>query len=106
MEQLCLHKNEKGDLGNEPIEFSFNGTFPCPKELYCEDLHTFGGIDKKKLDKRRAEMTKKYGYASAYDWHCAEWGTKWDACEVNIDYSNETDICYSFSTAWSPLVLG
>jgi len=32
-----------------------------------------------------------------YDWRCENWGTKWNAMEVEIDY----DII-SFSTAWSP----
>lgn len=40
-----------------------------------------------------------------YSWNCREWGTKWDACESELQsHSDPTkgSITYSFSTAWSP----
>ena len=30
------------------------------------------------------------------------WGTKWDACNVEIDYADESQIEITFDTAWSP----
>lgn len=36
-----------------------------------------------------------------YDWNVREWGTKWDACDVDLNDDSETSLGYSFSTAWS-----
>lgn len=43
-------------------------------------------------------LIKKYGYYNWYDWSIANWGTKWNACDVDI-----TEDCLSiqFDTAWS-----
>jgi hypothetical protein len=36
-----------------------------------------------------------------YDWCCNNWGTKWDAC--NVDYEEYDGIVtFAFDTAWSP----
>jgi hypothetical protein len=38
-----------------------------------------------------------------YAWNIANWGTKWDICDVYIDKTAEEDsIEFSFSTAWAP----
>ena len=37
-----------------------------------------------------------------YHWNIQNWGTKWDACNVEIDYADESQIEISFDTAWSP----
>ena len=56
-----------------------------------------------------------------YDWHCAHWGTKWNAYDVypedfpyiltsiavqekshNFDVRKDVEARYDFSTAWSP----
>jgi hypothetical protein len=47
-----------------------------------------------------------------YDWNCANWGTKWDACDVKIDTDEDqgwvmddpehVTISYAFDSAWSP----
>lgn len=34
-----------------------------------------------------------------YDWQAANWGTKWDACELTIDVGSDT---LRFETAWAP----
>ncbi len=34
-----------------------------------------------------------------YDWNCANWGTKWDACYCNIEDDNYNTII--FETAWA-----
>lgn len=39
-----------------------------------------------------------------YDWNVREWGTKWDACDSDIDDHTEDKgpyLYYSFSTAWN-----
>jgi hypothetical protein len=39
--------------------------------------------------------------ADWYDWNITNWGTKWDACDVEFRDLGR-DIYYSYSTAWSP----
>ncbi len=46
-----------------------------------------------------AECKEKYGAGDWYKWRCANWGTKWDAGD--IDYNEETQELH-FSTAWAP----
>ena len=40
---------------------------------------------------------KQYGYATWYGWRNANWGTKWNACDVDV--SGDT---IWFDTAWAP----
>ena len=37
-----------------------------------------------------------------YHWCIANWGTKWDACDISIDYDDSEQLELEFSTAWSP----
>ena len=37
-----------------------------------------------------------------YSWCISNWGTKWDACSVDIDYEDSEILEVSFDTAWSP----
>ena len=37
-----------------------------------------------------------------YHWNISNWGTKWDACNVSIEYHDESQIEIEFDTAWSP----
>ena len=37
-----------------------------------------------------------------YHWNIQNWGTKWDASNVDIAYSDENQIEVTFDTAWSP----
>ena len=37
-----------------------------------------------------------------YHWNIQNWGTKWDACNVSIEYQDESQIEIEFDTAWSP----
>jgi hypothetical protein len=37
-----------------------------------------------------------------YNWNCHNWGTKWDAYEVEIKKRNENYAFLEFQTAWSP----
>ena len=40
--------------------------------------------------------------ANWYEWCVNEWGTKWDACNINVVDSGEGFASFSFDTAWSP----
>jgi len=35
-----------------------------------------------------------------YNWNCEHWGTKWNACHIEIDDQSEGCLCYRFETAW------
>ena len=78
-------------------EFSFNGTYPMH-----EDLNITAGTQTQD-EKEQAILNKaKYGYTDWYEWHCGEWGTKWDACEPEILHNDINFFSVSFETAWSP----
>lgn len=49
------------------------------------------------LGKKYLSNIAKYGHTTWYNWHCANWGTKWNACEVEW----VSDNCVEFETAWS-----
>ena len=81
----------------EHDNFSFNGTYPMP-----EDLNITSGTQTQE-EKEQAILNKaKYGYTDWYDWKCAEWGTKWDACESEILHNDINFFSVSFETAWAP----
>ena len=89
---------------------------PHPKEL--ENVHSGGclidgekvsnwvqkdgtnvAIPKQLLVKRQ----KEYGATNLYDWHCNEWGTKWDV-DAYVNYDDKESIHLDFDSAWSPPV--
>jgi hypothetical protein len=61
----------------------------------------------------KKELDKPYGSGEAYGYHwCVDtWGTKWNACDVEVYPSNNQtgedeivdELIYSFCTAWSPM---
>ena len=88
---------EKSENCPEGSEFTFNGTHPMP-----EDLNITKGTQTQD-EKEQAMLNKaRYGHTDWYDWRCEEWGTKWDACEANIDHNDIDYFAVSFETAWNP----
>lgn len=82
--------------------FSFwNFVEPEDKALY------FGASDYKPegYDKMTSEeqlaYSMKFSSNGWYDWNVREWGTKWDACDADLNDDSETSLGYSFNTAWS-----
>jgi len=66
----------------------------------------FGVIDDKPkieglsiADKIVLELASSNGW---YEWNCRNWGSKWDACDVDESYSSPTHLAYNYNTAWSP----
>ena len=92
-------------------EFQLGTFYPMPKEL--EDVHdgstTIDGImvhhwreiDGKQIPVDVAELQRKHGAKSWYDWSVEHWGTKWDLSEVRV-LVNGRGVLYSFNTAWAP----
>ncbi len=50
---------------------------------------------------RYAANIRKYGHASWYSWRIKNWGTKWNACSVEVVEEEEGCIQVRFDTAWS-----
>lgn len=76
------------DEGEEPDPSVFYNP-PCekyPKTL--PELRVFARLIKSNQD--------QYGHGDWYDWACANWGTKWNACEPYW-----SDNVVHFDTAWS-----
>lgn len=69
-------------------------------------------IEKELLANKYNQNMKSYGYTSWYDWCVDNWGTKWDATNVNVTDTNvETKkgkslkkVCISYDTAWAPAI--
>jgi hypothetical protein len=75
---------------NEVIEFSFKQTVPTPANYFSGNL----GSEEKK-------MCEEKGLVDWYSWNSANWGTKWDACEVNLT-TKPKSVEVGFDTAWAP----
>lgn len=114
--------NKSKELYNK--EFSFNSIIEMPKSLNIESssiiehliAYINGGEKPKFFDELKKEeqdkyinMAKiaidnieKYGYKDWYDWSIANWGTKWDVCDVDIcEGLDGENLFISFETAWS-----
>ena len=94
----------------------FNLIIPMPQQL----LDTVAGsVAEDKRAEHQAQMalnTAQYGYKDWYDFANAEWGTKWEACNLTFDIEwatkrnefglkfekNNGQITIWFDTAWSP----
>lgn len=79
----------------------FHTIHPMPEEL----INTVCGSvaeDKREAHHAQMEANKaKYGYPTWYEFANAEWGTKWDACEVTYEKRGKSLVIW-FDTAWSP----
>ena len=77
-----------GKMEGEINVFDFNRIIPKPAYIYDGLV---GPAEK-----------KKYGENNWYDWSCKNWGTKWNSVDAEIQYESDTDLEYSFLTAWAP----
>lgn len=93
-------RNSFSNIGNQDLEniIDFNRFIPYPKKY-------------KDLDDKAEEYCKKNnvnvapfegGYSTGgYSWCIKEWGTKWNACDVEMCKTARTTVVL-FNTAWSP----
>jgi len=88
-----LKKLKAGMVIENANALRFEGTMPMPEELE-------GTTAPAQENEEAAERMRKFGAADWYDWKVKYWGTKWGAYDVDRQ-SNENDIFYRFSTAWS-----
>lgn len=88
---------DKFEDGTEvPTPFSFNKIIPMPKELE----NTKAPVDDPDSEENKA-LRAKYGFDNWYDWRWENWGTKWDACDVEDESESDDELAIKFDTAWS-----
>ena len=76
----------------------FNNVIPMPNEL----SDTVSGSENAKPEWQKEQSKKlkaKYGADNWYDWSINNWGTKWNACNTEVEL-NENVLNYTFETAW------
>lgn len=92
-QKLAIFKKKvKGKNG----AIDFNRIVPMPEN--SDTFYADGGFG--------TEERKKYGKNNWYDWSRENWGTKWNACHIEIEAHDDL-IMYQFDTAWDaprPLV--
>lgn len=118
----ALIESVRTQEGDEVLPFDFETIIPTPPELYAvEKIYYADPAKKQEQAELEARMTKLYGSATAYDFHCDKWGTKWNACEGELDSiirrfdksspawgqgisvsPKEHSCVFRFQTAWSP----
>ena len=74
----------------------FNLFVPMPEQLRNTEKSTATP------DEVYQKNIEQFGYASWYEWAHDNWGTKWDACEVDVLEQTDNSIKLTFDTAWSP----
>ena len=79
-------------IDEEPI-FSFMNILPPPEDK-LDEYHAVHGY-------ANGEKTGDTEY-NWYNFNVREWGTKWDARDVDLLEDDETYLHYKFDTAWSP----
>ena len=91
-------KQLKELLKSKDNDFDFNNIIPIPLAL----TETVSGSENAKPDwqKEQSEKLKKqHGFDNWYDWSIMNWGTKWNACNTEVEL-NENVLNYTFETAW------
>ena len=81
-------------VGGDNQEFDFDKIIPQPDDINPE-------LDHNKKDFGHGLTTCETDW---YNWRCTNWGTKWNAYEVEINWDEEYKECIeiNFQTAWSP----
>lgn len=77
---------------------------PVPQDLRDTMAGFYGKGDPRQaeLEAQQALNKEKHGYTTWYEFCNAEWGTKWDFCDVSLIERTDNSITIYFETAWSP----
>jgi hypothetical protein len=81
-------------------EKPFQAIRPCPEEL----LNPLPALN---TDEEEARLVEKYGHSDWYNWRVANWGTKWDAADLDVSpimsaWGEEKSFDITCNTAWAP----
>jgi HSP90 family molecular chaperone len=76
---------------------------PIPFEL-SETYAGYSGDPKEQASNEAKEKVniEKYGYSNWYDYCINQWGTKWEAKEIDVQEESNNSLQITFDTAWSP----
>lgn len=81
---------------------------------WCNNILTISHKDADKIDNlmayvRADDEGKLFSHIKPlpndewnYEWCVSNWGTKWDACDMDYDQIDDNSVSFSFDTAWSP----
>lgn len=98
-EELNIESSSDGRIGMEYLLYKSNDGF----ERYVDTYERIEKLpDERKnqiieLGKKYLSNLAKYGYTNWYDWCRVNWGTKWNA----YDIEKVDDYTIEFNTAWS-----
>jgi hypothetical protein len=90
--------------------FDFRAVIPMPDEVAATKTVTWSVVDGEAVLVVKpedpegidaAELVRKYGAKDWYDWSLRNWGTKWNAFEVELRRV-EGPLLLTFATAWTP----
>ena len=119
------HFVEKAMVPREDAElrFSFEGHVPMPEALKIGSapaqkikteeslINALKDLQNPELNEHQKESLvkniqqyqnmKQIGYTDWYGWSIAKWGTKWDACDPDIEENTEDKFLVHFNTAWN-----
>lgn len=108
---LILGHKDAREIGRAKLAILNDSFFqefhPCPQDLIDTISGCFSDDEKQaELEAKSKSNLEKYGYANWYDWNCANWGTKWDAYDIEIvsEYydGDVSELTVTFDTAWAP----
>lgn len=71
--------------------------FEWKRKLANKELSDFEKDSRPITEKEQRDLILKYGFDNWYDWHIANWGTKWDC----YSHRGESEDSIIFDTAWS-----
>ena len=100
--ELSLLKDEDGS-----DNFTLAGTFPEPDYETTPVAETYPGISAShaKTEEEKViilENKPTIRKDSWWDWRVQNWGTKWDVGYTDIHIDEDTELQFSFETAWAP----
>lgn len=89
---FILTESEQEQLMNDALKYK---DYENDKLLFATRYNVYA-YGKKALDNY-----EKYGAKDWYDWCRDNWGTKWNACNTQVDDFNTAE--FYFDTAWAPI---
>lgn len=66
-----------------------------------KNVNVLGWISLREARQAKANL-ERFGYKDWYEWRIDKWGTKWNACDVDVETVEPCFISVWFSTAWAP----
>lgn len=85
-----------------PLTAEERNTLVTKTQRNKEDyLPICNSTDPEKIGETYYNNAVKYSASTWYDWAIQNWGTKWNACDVNVSDNENRSADISFDTAWS-----